>query len=198
MTYPEFQLAKARAVLTQSTPNAKGRVKDWASVIAGIASGVLRIGERKVLKDAPVWATPKVLHGGFASGELLAAGALSAYEEQLLATLTTNDVQASDVSSRARINAFFLSAPGWAQLQQLLHSQNYQLELPEHGALLAIVTLFQQAHAAAQSDMDIASRQEGERAQAIAQQALADILPWCHQLRFYPTPSAPTAKVPTP
>jgi hypothetical protein len=211
MSYPEFQLAKAIAALAQSSaPNALIRVQNWASVIAGMASGKLRIGERQAVNNAPIWATTKVMHGGFATGELLAAGALTVDEERLLATLAENDIAANGASARAQLNAYFLSAPGWAQLQQLLQNRNYLLELPEHGALLAIAYLFQQAEVSPpqgdtekpispQGDTEKPISPQGDTEnQLIAQRTLNEILPWSDRLRFYPTSKVQVVQSPAP
>eukprot|EP00727_Mastigamoeba_balamuthi_P003293 m51a1_g12961 hypothetical protein (101) ;mRNA; r:623-925 len=47
------------------------RAGQWTAVLGSMLSGALRVGSRTPT-DAPAWATPEVLPGGFASGRLLA------------------------------------------------------------------------------------------------------------------------------
>ena len=58
--------------LTHADPEtrerADRRVAKWRAVLSGIASGKLAIGSRTPVDDLPVWATPEVVRGGFATG----------------------------------------------------------------------------------------------------------------------------------
>lgn len=50
------------------------RATAWTDVLEGMASGQLRIGLRSPVRGLPVWVTPRVLRGGFATGRLAAGG----------------------------------------------------------------------------------------------------------------------------
>ena len=80
---------------------------------------MLNWGSRQAIRDVPVWATPRVLQGGFASGELLAQ-------------LQDTDFVAND---------YYLTPSGLLELSDLLDSGCYRLRVPEHGALLVVVWL---------------------------------------------------------
>lgn len=77
--YAAGQLAKA---LTTSADRADAatreralrKIAQWSAVLNGLLSGQIGVGSRQPLHDAPVWATPEVVAGGFATGALLADG----------------------------------------------------------------------------------------------------------------------------
>ena len=86
-------------------------------------------GDRQAVADAPVWATPRVLEGGFVSGELMA------------------QLQDGDVR-----NEYYLTPEGLDKLDRLLKSKCYRIRVPEHGALLMVAWLLnngqtEEAHA---------------------------------------------------
>ncbi|MEU4620888.1 hypothetical protein AB0G04_13045 [Actinoplanes sp. NPDC023801] len=72
--YPSGQLARAEA-----DGNAE-KAGQWRAVLAGMLRGRLRIGSRTPVRGLPVWVTPEVIHGGFATGKAAASGPLSAAE----------------------------------------------------------------------------------------------------------------------
>lgn len=100
------------------------KANNWIDVFVQILSGDLRVGSRKPTK-APEWVTLKVLPGGFASGELLAA------------------LQPGDTP-----NANFLGLEGARRLGEMLDNGCYRLAVPEHGALLAVVWLLRKGEVA--------------------------------------------------
>ena len=63
---------------------AERRARSWMDVLRGLWEGVLAIGSRTPVAGTPPWATLQVLRGGFASGALLAEGALLPHERELL------------------------------------------------------------------------------------------------------------------
>lgn len=144
------------------------RIATWSQLFARILSGALEIGSRTPVADVPAWATLEVATGGFATGELRAAGPLRPHELELLSRL--DRPQSTD--ARAVLNAYYLSEAGLAELGQLLHSCCYRIEVPEEGALLTVAWLLEQGHA--------------ERARAL----LDTLAPYLGKLRFYPAPSA--------
>lgn len=136
---------------------ARARVERWERVIGGMFDGTLTIGSRTPT-SAPAWATLEVVHGGFATGALAAGGPLLPFEEAL-------------GPNRQSIALHFLSDEGRAQLREQLASGLYRVDVPEEGALLAVVAL--------------ADRGENERAAAI----LDAVTPFFDRLRFYPKPA---------
>lgn len=85
------QLARAlRAAAINATnpsvaPNAeekaKARAEEWKRIAQSMADGTLNIGSRAPISGIPEWCTPKIVTGGFATGELLAEGPLLPHEE---------------------------------------------------------------------------------------------------------------------
>jgi hypothetical protein len=167
--YAQFQLAKAFTTEAEHTDpatraRARDRVKDWIAVFNGILNGTLAIGSRTPLDGVPNWVTLKVVTGGFATGELLAAGPLQAHEHVLLTRLQAN----SDTEARRVLNAYYLTDEGQAELHGLLKSGRYDVNVPEEGALLVVAWLIVNGHVEQACD-------------------LLDVLqPWLSQLRFYP------------
>ena len=90
--YAHGQVARALATsATHDDPEvrarARARVEGWAQIIDGMRDGTLSVGDRAPIADTPVWATPQVFHGGFATGKLLAEGPLAPHEHALLRRL---------------------------------------------------------------------------------------------------------------
>lgn len=171
--YAVGQLARALCVLdTHADPAAKERaqrrVETWSKVFSRMLNGALEIGSRTPLEGTPAWATLEVATGGFATGELLAAGPLRPHEIELLTRL--DRPQSTD--ARAVLNAYYLSDGGLAELRELLHSSCYRIEVPEEGALLTVAWLLEQGHA--------------EQARLL----LDTLAPYLGKLRFYPAPSS--------
>ena len=80
-----------KAAQTQTThPDAATRaraaekIQQWQQVFTQMLDGSLRVGSRTPLRDTPAWVTLEVAAGGFATGHLLAGGALQAHEQELL------------------------------------------------------------------------------------------------------------------
>lgn len=178
---PQYALAQLeRALITaeahpdrETERRALARVEAWIRVIEGMRSGALQSGSRTPTA-APSWATLEVIHGGFATGELLANGPLLAHEEGLAKRL---GIEPSD---RLAFALHFLSDMGRAELHAMLASGCFRIDVPEEGALLSAVALL--AHGA--------SEQAAEVIEAIA--------PYFDRLRFYPQPETrPNAPVST-
>lgn len=170
-SYPAFQLA--RALVTNEThadpeTRERGRVRaeKWTQVINGLTSGSLAVGTRQPMIDAPVWATPEIVTGGFVTGRLLAGGDLLPFEAELAARLA-----APHRSDRTLINAYYLTDGGLAELHEMLASGRYSISVPEEGALLTVAWLTSEGHS--------------EQAAAI----LEAITPHFDRLRFYPKPT---------
>ncbi|MEM8712557.1 MAG: hypothetical protein AAGG01_16505, partial [Planctomycetota bacterium] len=86
LAYLLDQLRRAKAaVQTGLSPSA--RAAAWQAATQGVRSGKLSIGTDAPIHGVPAWVTPRVLHGGFASGELAAEGPLDLTERALCARL---------------------------------------------------------------------------------------------------------------
>eukprot|EP01138_Halocafeteria_seosinensis_P010294 gb/GECG01010512.1/.p1 GENE.gb/GECG01010512.1/~~gb/GECG01010512.1/.p1 ORF type:complete len:819 (+),score=104.70 gb/GECG01010512.1/:1-2457(+) len=183
--YSFAQLLKAAQNENSNIPqrdsqSSKGTVGDWHKVAQGMAKGTIKVGSRQPLRgsDAPLWATKRVVTGGFVTGELLAGGQLKPFEKELLDSLGYTEAQ----NARYNLNQFFLTESGMNVLGSLLESRKYRVDIPEEAALLTFVWL---------------TRQGGETHAEQARQLLAEIAPWMHKFRFYPRPAdteAPTTE----
>ena len=109
----------------------------------------------------------EVLTGGFATGEFLAAGPLQRHEQTLLAQLSAATELANP---RHALNVYYLTDAGISRLQELLGSSEYEVSVPEEGALLVVAWLLKHGH------------------NETARELLAKIGPYVSQLRFYPAP----------
>src|SRR4051812_46228717 len=86
--YAGFQIARALAASAEhpdaaTRDRAREKVRKWTEVIEGMLAGRLHVGSRQPMPATPVWATPEVLTGGFATGQLLAGGPLQPHELEL-------------------------------------------------------------------------------------------------------------------
>ena len=169
--YAALQIAKA---LTTSETHAdeatreraREKIGKWVSVIQGMMTGSLAIGTRQPIQGVPVWATPEVVTGGFATSRLLAGGPLQAHEEDRLRHAS----QVLRGSERQALNTWFLSEVGFAELTDRLRDGCYDITVPEEGALLIVAWLAANGHAeAARNIIDVLSPHFGT-------------------LRFYPCP----------
>jgi hypothetical protein len=115
---------------------------------------------------APAWVTLEVVTGGFATGELVAAGSLQTHEIDLLRQLPN----ANDGDERRVLNGHFLTDAGLADLRDRLRTGCYDICVPEEGALLVVAWLIDNGHA------------------DVARSLLDEICPWLTKLRFYPVP----------
>lgn len=182
------QLARAlSASETHTDPVARERARKkaaaWTQVYSGMLSGAIAVGSRTPVRDTPGWATLEVAQGGFATGNLLAAGPLRPHERDLYETLTAlvsagmvpssppGQTSPMDDSARELMNGYYLSEEGLAELRERLKTGCYRIEVPEEGALLVVAWLVEHGHA--------------ERARAL----LDVIAPFFSRLRFYPVPS---------
>lgn len=171
--YALFQLARALTTAEQhedpaTRERAQQRIAKWTSVWNGMLSGGLEVGSRTPVSDAPAWATLEVVTGGFATGNLLASGPLSADEQARLDEL----VPGAESSSRQLLNAYYLTEAGFRELTALLASGLYHVRIPEEGALPVVAWLLHHGHA--------------EAARAL----LDEIGPFFSRLRFYPSVAA--------
>lgn len=168
--YAAFQIAKALTT-SEGHPDpatrerAEGRVAKWETVLRNILDGSVAFGSRTPVADVPAWATLEVITGGFATGELLAAGPLQPHETKLVEALPKLDSEL-----RGFLNAYFLSEAGLAHLQEQLRTNRYDVVLPEEGALLVVAWLVENGYA---ND---------------ARALLDDLSPFFSKLRFYPVP----------
>ncbi|MBA4191136.1 MAG: hypothetical protein C0467_24400 [Planctomycetaceae bacterium] len=165
------QLAKAfqtnRTHADADTRNRAGKkIETWVKVFEGMLSGALQVGSHTPIAGTPAWATLEVAHGGFATGELLAGGALKPHEQELLSRLSLP----RNGAERATLNAFYLSDAGIAELRSMLASGCYRVTVPEEGALLVVAWLLDHGNLDA------------------ARSVLDEIGPFFSRLRFYPVP----------
>lgn len=161
------------------------KLADWMRVFEGMVKGDLKIGSRQPTK-APIWATLKVMKGGFSTGELLAGGPLQAHEVELLNRIVLKgsgtkypslDAGSSPNKSpdRTLLNSFYLTETGFDELGQMMRTGKFKINVPEEGALLVVAWLVRNGH--------------GENAQQITDK----IAPYISSLRFYPIPTSEAA-----
>ena len=162
--YPFGQLVKA---LSGTGDLAAARVKQWQQVLTGLFDGTLRVGSRTPVAGTPPWVTLDVVHGGFATGNLAAAGPLQAHEAEALASLT----RPPKATDRTALNLYFLGDAGRSGLVTMLADGCFRVHVPEEGALLVAAWLIR--------------RGEAERAGTL----IEAITPFFDRLRFYPVPS---------
>ena len=170
--YAAFQLA--RALTTSEQPGdpairerARAKAVKWTGVLEGLLSGQLAVGSRQPLADAPVWATPEVVTGGFVTGQLLAGGPLRAHEKEIAARIGADETS----ENRQQLNAWFLTDAGFGELAAWLGSGCYEIEVPEEAALLVVAWLAQNGAADE------------------ARELIELIAPHFARLRFYPKPA---------
>ncbi|MBI4748628.1 MAG: hypothetical protein HY774_09060 [Acidobacteria bacterium] len=143
---------------------AQKKVDSWIKVVQNLLSGSLQVGSRTPVSGTPGWVTLEVVTGGFATGEFLAAGPLQSHEINLLARLLPIDKG----MERTGLNTYYLSDEGLGELQHLLASGCYRINVPEEGALLVVAWLLKQGYT--------------DQARTI----LDEIGPYLSKLRFYP------------
>ncbi len=170
--YAAFQIARALATCEQhedaaTRERARAKVGKWICVLEGMLSGQLTVGARQPMADLPVWATPEVITGGFATGRLLAGGEMQSHETKLAGQIGA----APTGDNRQMLNAWFLTDTGHAELVERLRSALYDIQVPEEAALLVVAWL-------AVNDKADEARE------------LVDALsPHFTSLRFYPVPA---------
>ena len=170
--YALGQIAKALTTSEQhrdaeAQTRAKQRVAKWLNVFAGIVNGSLDAGSRTPLSGVPEWVTLEVVTGGFATGELLAGGAILGHESDLLSELSLP----IEGPARQLLNGYFITEDGMARLRAMLASGRYEVGVPEEGALLVVAWLLEHGHA------------------ETARLLLDEIGPFFGKVRFYPIPS---------
>lgn len=133
------QIAEKQVADAEAQARAEQRVASWLRVLTGVATGKLKIGSATPVRGFPAWLTPQVIRGGFVTGRAAAGGPLEADEIALAQRLGIEP-------NRASLFAWFQSDDGRRQLDAWLDSGSYRLDLPEHGALLAVAWLRQQDH----------------------------------------------------
>ena len=179
--YPWRQFLKAQSTAgSTSDPEvqtrAQQRADSWLRVLAGMATGRVRVGSSTPVKNFPAWLTPEIVRGGFATGSAAAAGPLEPDEIALARHLGVEH-------GRAHLFAWFLSEAGLRKLDSWLKSGLYRLDLPEHGALLSVAWLLQHDRADEASEV------------------LRALEPWAGHVRFWPyelaEPEAPGVHVAT-
>ena len=144
---------------------ADARVAAWAQVLQGMWSGRLQIGSRTPVRGLPVWVTPEIVRGGFATGRAAAGGPLQDYERQWADQVGVGH-------SRALLFGYFLTDPGLAVLDQLLTTRTYQAVVAEEVGLLTVAWLLR----------------AGDRAAAL--ELLEELAPFADRLRFAPRRTA--------
>jgi len=168
--YAAVQLSKALQTAethgdAETVARAERKAAKWMTVLSGMNNGTIAPGSRRPTA-APEWVTLEVVHGGFATGNYLSGGPLSAFEQELLQTLP-----ASSLPPRLQLNRYFLSEAGVTELHHLLQNGKYKIQVPEEAALLTVVWLLEQDDRSA------------------ADTILDEITPWFDELRFYPQPA---------
>ncbi|MFE0685909.1 hypothetical protein ACFW17_34615 [Streptomyces sp. NPDC058961] len=167
-SYATAQLAKAFVTaLTHADPETRARAENrgrsWRAVLSGMADGSLSVGSRTPVAGLPVWVTPEVVRGGFATGDACAGGPLQPYEIEAARV-------AGVPAERRALFQHCLTEAGLARLQALLDSGRYEVAVPEEAALLTVAWLVR----------------AGEVSAAV--QLVATIAPFADRLRFTPRP----------
>jgi len=167
--YPLGQLAKAFVTAVShedaaTRERADERLRRWEQVLVGMSSGMLTIGPRTPVAGLPAWVTPEVVRGGFATGAVAAGGPLRPHEIDAAR-------RAKVAPHRRALFAYYLTERGLAELNGLLNTGRYRVDVPEEAALPTVAWLLR----------------NGDRLAALT---LLDALePFADQLRFAPRPS---------
>ena len=164
---PGYALGQLERALRSTGETAADKVRQWQRVLTGMFEGTLSHGSRTPVAGTPTWVTLEVAHGGFATGDLEAAGPLQAHESEKLCLIDSS----AGVTDRAALNAYYLSDAGRTELRKGLASGRYRVRVPEEAALLAITWLIDHG--------------ESERVEDV----LDEISPFFDRLRFYPVPA---------
>lgn len=172
--YPMGQLQRAletalRADDSEVRLRAGERALTWEQVLDGIASGSLQVGSRAPVENTPSWVTLEVAHGGFATGRYMAEGPVEDWEQSLLDALPTEF--GTDLAPRHRLNTWYLTDDGLAQLQQIIAARSYEIDVPEAGALAVVAWLTANGFGGLALDL------------------VAELYPLIGRLRFYPRPT---------
>ena len=144
---------------------ATAKIVQWQSVLQGMSDGTLRVGSRTPVADTPAWVTLEVAHGGFATGRYLAEGPLLPHEQARLSDLP-DDVRGS--TDRERLNHWYLSDAGQAELLGALREGRLHVSVPEEGALPVVAWLLEHGDTVA------------------ALELVTQLQPLMHRLRLHP------------
>jgi len=169
--YAAFQIAKAlRTKEEHGDPVTRVRATEkaakWEAVLTNILTGAVGYGSRTPLKGVPAWVTTEVITGGFATGELLAGGALQGHETTRLSTLP----HVPEGEERRALNLHCLTDEGMAELMAQLRTGCYDVAVPEEGAMMVVAWLADHGHVQA------------------ARELIEELAPFFPSLRFYPVP----------
>ena len=175
--YPFGQMAKAFVTAVthedaDTRERAERRISQWRSVLAGMASGKLTIGSRAPVKALPVWVTPEVVRGGFATGSAAAADGLERWEREIARRAGVDE-------TREALFAYYLTEAGLDDLNTMLESGGYAVRIPEEAAMLTVAWLV--------------SAGETGRALDLA----GTLAPHAKHLRFWPLPAEPATTEPS-
>jgi hypothetical protein len=162
----------AHSTDAQVRARAREKAARWEDVIAGIASGHLKVGSRTPVADTPAWVTLEVSHGGFATGRYLAESPLRDDELERVRSLPTGAPGSTD---RERLNLWYLGDEGQAVLLRAMRTEQYRVDLPEESALLVVAWLLDHGQVVEALDL------------------VAELRPLMHRLRFTPRLTANTA-----
>ncbi|MEC3981813.1 hypothetical protein [Amycolatopsis sp. H20-H5] len=135
---PQYALGQWERALRQASAQGDARSVKWAAVVSGMADGTLSVGSRTPVADTPAWVTLEVVHGGFATGRYLAELGLDEDEQARLAALPKRSPGSTD---RERLNLWYLSEQGQAELLAALRGESYRVDLPEEAALMVVAWL---------------------------------------------------------
>lgn len=169
LAYAQFQLAKA-LISSEQHPDAQARARAmarserWRRILEHSLEGTAHYGSRTPFEEVPAWATLEVATGGFATGDLLAGGELTAYERELSHRVTGVRTD----RARLDLNLWHLTDDGLGHLHQLLAEGRYRIDVPEEAALPVVAWLVSQGRI--------------EQSQAI----IEEIAPFFDRLRFFP------------
>lgn len=175
--YPFDQLHRALRTAANhedeaTRDRAEQKAKKWQQVIRGIQYRDLEVGSRTPVKNVPGWLTLEVVTGGFATGGLSAGGELLSFENELLQSILPSQSELPSANVDRRLfNFYFISQPGFENLLQQLGTGNYEIEVPEEGALLVLAWLAKNGHVEKSFEL------------------LELLAPHFSKVRFYPRPT---------
>lgn len=163
--YAFGQLERALLRVPADGDKALAKVARWRAVLDGMADGTLAVGSRTPVADTPAWVTLEVAHGGFATGRFLAETGLRDDESAIVSALPP---EARGTTPRERLNLWYLTDAGQAELLAALSAGTYRIDLPEDAALMTVAWLFAHDHS------------------ALALDVVAELRPLMHRVRLTP------------
>lgn len=119
------------------------KAEKWRAVVDGMAGGQLSVGSRTPVADTPAWVTLEVVHGGFATGRYLAETPL---RDDEVARLASVPEEVPGTTDRERLNLWYLSDEGQAELVAALSGERYRVDVPEDAALMVVAWLLDTGH----------------------------------------------------